>query len=192
MLLTAVALSWWRTEHNRRIFERNLIEENGIESYFGQERYTGPAVLKKLIGLENLTDFYRRDSCVMYQPSPEAVERFLSLLRNIPRLRKFTVYKVVGLSDENLAEISHLKNLEELYLCDAKITDASMAVISGFSRLENLNVTNTKLTDASVPSLGRLCHLKVLDISSTKITPEGNKKLKALLPKCVILSHIYP
>jgi hypothetical protein len=211
MLLTAGAFSWWRTEHNRRINEQSVFNQYGLDRYLSDNKYVGPVLLKKLLGLENLDDLYRYGTCMMFEPKPKDVEKCLPLLKNFRCLESLTVHRAINIGDEQIAEISELKSLEELYLCDAKITNASCETISRFGNLRKLTIANAKLadesipplarlsglntldlsgtriTDESIPRLGRLTQLKTLDVSGTCITSAGSRELKSRLPQCVVL-----
>jgi hypothetical protein len=186
-LLTAGVFSWWRTEHNRRSIEQELVNQHGLDRFVKNNQYMGPAVLRKLLGLGCLDDWYRYDTFLMFEPKSDDVKRCFPLVKNFHSLQSVTVHRAINVGDEQIADISDLANLEELYLCDAKLTDEGAEMISCLRNLKKLTVANSQITDASIPALCRLAELKSLDVSGTQITYDGCQQLKSQLPRCIVI-----
>src|SRR5262249_23027597 len=60
------------------------------------------------------------------------------------------------LSDEGLAHVAPLKNLETLSLSSAGISDNGLQHLAGLTKLEALDLSQTKITDAGLKHLAGL------------------------------------
>ena len=66
------------------------------------------------------------------------------------------------MTDDGLAKLVHLQQLEELWLLD------------------------TAVTDAGVEHLAKLKNLRELDLILTQVTPQGVERLRTALPNCKV------
>lgn len=91
-----------------------------------------------------------------------------------------------SVSDKDLDAVAKLSNLLRLRLDQTGITDEGIAKLSGLANLEYLNLYGTKVSDASVEALKQLPNLKKLYLWQTDVTPEGVADLQASLPLVAI------
>ena len=69
-------------------------------------------------------------------------------------------------------------NLEE-----TKITDEGLAALCAMQNLEWLNLSGTQITDAGLRQLANCHHLNVLVIDGCDVSPIGVSELSAALPE---------
>ncbi len=89
-------------------------------------------------------------------------------------------------TDEGLATIAKMPNLERLHLENTAVTDAGMDQLAGLAHLEYLNLYATKVTDAGVMKLSGIKSLKKIFLWQTAVTKDGAKKLEAAIPGLVV------
>ena len=92
-----------------------------------------------------------------------------------------------AVTDDDLAHLRGLPNLESLEIHSPDITDAGLEHLKTLTTLKELNLHSTNVTDAGLEHLIGLTGLKTLNLHGTKIKPEGVDKLKQALPQCKIL-----
>jgi hypothetical protein len=103
---------------------------------------------------------------------------------------KLTNLKVISLgyqsgmgfkiTDNVLAYLKNLKNLESIVLYDANITDAGLMHLEDLKKLKFLNLTRTNITDAGLVHLKDLTNLKVIFLGYTRVSDAGLMHLKGL------------
>jgi hypothetical protein len=84
------------------------------------------------------------------------------------------------LSDDHVARLAGLRQVETFIASGSPLTDRSAEVVGRWSELKWLELNDTQLTDAAVPHLIKLQKLEVLRIQGTKITDHGFAQLAAL------------
>ena len=89
-------------------------------------------------------------------------------------------------TDEGLRRLTVLKNLHVLMLQGTKITDRGLESIKNFTQLERLGLNATQVTDAGLDQLRGLTHLKELTLGGTIVSDAGMAKLRQALPNCKI------
>ena len=89
--------------------------------------------------------------------------------------------------DEDLPQVTRLRDLRFLFLSHTDISDDGLVVIPKLTELEGLSLENTRIGDRSIPHLRRLRQLRWLDVSGTKISDAGMEMLKSDLPHCRIV-----
>ena len=99
------------------------------------------------------------------------------------------------ISDESIAALSDLKNLQSLDLevCEA-ISDQALPVISGFLQLRCLVLKKTafeklKITDLGIAHLTKLQNLEVLSLYGNRVSNAGMKSIASLQNLKVIRSE---
>jgi len=130
----------------------------------------------------------------------------LAAFAGCPNLKRLYLSRLTGMTDEGLAGVGRLVQLEQLSLpeqtADAglkhlstlvslkdltlektKITAAGLVPLAQLPKLEQLSVAEVPLTDDAIPNLAALKQLSSLDIEKTKITPQGKDRLKGMFPK---------
>ena len=91
-------------------------------------------------------------------------------------------------SDAGVKHLEGLTNLRSLVLWRTRITDAGLEHFKGLTKLENLDIYEAAITDAGLEHLRSLKNLRTLELKRTDVTEEGVKKLRGALPNCEI-SH---
>lgn len=89
-------------------------------------------------------------------------------------------------TDEGLAVIAKMQNLERLHLENTVVTDAGIAQLAGLARLEYLNLYGTKVTDTGIAKLAGLKSLRKLFLWQTAATKDGARSLEAAIPGLVV------
>ena len=95
-------------------------------------------------------------------------------------------------TDADLKELAHLKNLTTLILIDAKISDDGLKELASLSNLSRLDLAGTKVTDAGLRDLAPLKNLVTLRLVGTNVTEVGVAELRKALPKCDITHRLPP
>jgi uncharacterized membrane protein/mono/diheme cytochrome c family protein len=87
-----------------------------------------------------------------------------------------------AVTDKAMKEIAGLKHLNKLYLEHTAISDEGIAALSPMANLEYLNLIGTKVSDASIAKLAELKSLRSLYLWKSAITDSGIVELKKLRP----------
>ncbi|RYF73540.1 MAG: ribonuclease inhibitor [Cytophagaceae bacterium] len=91
------------------------------------------------------------------------------------------------ISDDAIASIAKLKNLQKLHLERTQITDVGLKKLTGLTYLEYLNLYGTAITNAGLASLSGLKSLRSIYVWQTKVTESGIAALKKALPNVEIV-----
>jgi Leucine-rich repeat (LRR) protein len=91
--------------------------------------------------------------------------------------------KIVGPGLRHLAGLTHL---EGLFLDNTGVGDDGLSHLAGLARLRDLGLTATQVTDAGLAHLRDLSGLRNLNLEHTRVTDAGKKRLKSVLPRCLI------
>src|SRR5207249_6879954 len=88
-------------------------------------------------------------------------------------------------SDRGLAVVKGMKHLTWLCVGGTKriesfITDDGLAVVADLKDLENVNLAYSKVTDQGLKHLAGLKKLKILDLEGCNVTDEGLAQLSGL------------
>ena len=85
-------------------------------------------------------------------------------------------------SDQTLAEIAKLKNLQKLHLENTAVTDAGLKNLKNLPYLEYINLVGTAVSDAGLKDLTACKSLKQVYLWQSKATDAGVAALKQALP----------
>ena len=85
-------------------------------------------------------------------------------------------------SDQTLAEIAKLKNLQKLHLENTAVTDAGLKNLKNLPYLEYINLVGTAVSDAGLKELAACKALKQVYLWQSKATDAGVAALKQALP----------
>jgi uncharacterized protein (TIGR02996 family) len=130
-------------------------------------------------------------------------ESDLVYLRELPELESLDFFEDRAITMTGLAELTYLKNLKRLILCETGVTDVeplrhltgleeldlsslprldpeSLRHLQPLKRLRKLSLFNGELDDRVMPHLGRLSALEELELAENKITDEGLEHLAGL------------
>lgn len=117
-------------------------------------------------------------------------DRVLASLKDLPQIRGLSFYGCRGITDQSVAHLACLKNLNSLYIEDwfrsrdpneKRVTDVGLENLKGFAELEHLNLMGHDITDTGLERLKGLTKLKELHVSGNGITDAGLGHLKGLL-----------
>ena len=86
------------------------------------------------------------------------------------------------ISDQGLAQISEMKQLEHLRLASPQITDAGVEVLHNLKQLRHLHLIDVPLTDAGLTHLHGLKSLQSLYLDGTRGSEQGMTELVEALP----------
>lgn len=99
-----------------------------------------------------------------------------------PHLKKLRFWGDLRITDERLAVLNNLPQLEELSLRFCPVTDAGMSYVGQLRQLKRLDLGHTGITDAGLQPLAGLTNLTQLQVQGTAVTTRGAQRLRSLLP----------
>jgi hypothetical protein len=146
----------------------------------------GRAWLRGLVGADFLHDVLRINLAYFYDESgqhnnnPGSLDGILTYLGTFPRLRVLLLHRQMA-TDDALRAISGLKELEKIYLWDARVTDAGVEYLSGMTNLRYVHLSNSNITDRSLEVLGTIPSLEGLSMQGNKFTDRGLAHLARLV-----------
>lgn len=112
----------------------------------------------------------------------------LRVIGFMTRLKTLQIYGSHStITDEGIAALDNLSDLEALLLSDSQITDAAAKHLARHPKLSNLQLVGTHWTDKSTPWLGQLTEMVQLSLRGTEISDAGLENLKNLWK----LEHLY-
>jgi hypothetical protein len=76
-------------------------------------------------------------------------------------------------TDDSLAYLKGLPNLERLWVNRTKVSDAGMVHLAGLTKLKELGLQGSRVGDEGMHKLTRLTNLEVLFVSQMKLTDAG-------------------
>ena len=85
-----------------------------------------------------------------------------------------------AVTDSGLAHLHGLQNLRSLLLSKTYITDGGLRHIAELSNLSYLSLDKTAVTDAGLAHLERLTRLKNLELEGTRVTDAGARSISRL------------
>ena len=103
----------------------------------------------------------------------------LKQLTGLKQLKDLNLHGT-GVTDEGLKLLKGLTTLERLALGGTMVTDEGLKQLKGLRALESLELRNTFVTDEGLRPLKELQALRELDLYDTKVRDEGLKHLKRL------------
>ncbi len=95
-------------------------------------------------------------------------------------LRAISLRDCADLTDDELARMAGLAQLESLDLSSTPIGNAGVEHLAGCRGLRELNLSNTKIDDAAIARLATLVSLRSLQLAGTPISDAGVGQLRAL------------
>ncbi|MEZ6045681.1 MAG: hypothetical protein R3C11_08905 [Planctomycetaceae bacterium] len=84
------------------------------------------------------------------------------------------------LTDVGMQNLKYFKKLKRLNLSGSDISDESLAVLSHLTNLEDLSLSNTKITSRGIVSLKNLPNLRYLHLDGTNINSDAAETLQTL------------
>jgi len=110
---------------------------------------------------------------------PTVDDSALEVLKELPKLRRFYLHEISGISDSGLKNLGSLQALELLDIWSIpQMTDATLDVIATLPNLKELTVRSTAVTDAAIAKLLAMPKLQTLTFKENgTVTDAGLKKL---------------
>lgn len=136
---------------------------------------------QQLARLPNLRQLY------MAEMSPLDVEA-ASALRQVTPLRKLGLSKYC--TDESLAALAGMPELDALNVTGSDITDASIAVLRQFPKLRELYIAKTQLTAAGIMQLTSGLEFRQLGINRGLLSYEQEQELIRRKPQVVVRQEL--
>lgn len=164
----------------------------------------GPAWLRKWISDE----YFQRPVWISFFGNARN-DAWVQAVGDLPSI-KYLLLGQRGASDDILARLPPLPNLEELHLegtpvtnqglkhigkfprlrwliaSETKITDAGLNKLAALN-LEELSLRETSISDAGVSTLATMKRLQKLDLRKSAVTEAGASRLRSALPNCTVL-----
>jgi HEAT repeat protein len=104
----------------------------------------------------------------------------LAPLEDLPQLERVSLAKT-GVTDEGLAHLAALRQLQSLSLADDhEITDEGLAHLKGSTQLRSLDLSRTRVNGEGFKSLEGMSRLRRLKLDQTRVTDIGLKHLRGL------------
>jgi len=100
----------------------------------------------------------------------------------IRRCRRRHCHRGPRVTDDHLAQLTGLRELQGLGLACADVTDSGLVHLQGMHELRNLGLEHTLITDAGLTRLKSLAKLQTVDLHGTKVTAAGIAELQEALP----------
>ncbi len=199
---------------DKTVIAKTTPKKTGKKSPVGltpQQKAVADAILElKVLGAEiklnNLNEIVLVDFS-----GTESKNSHFALLKNFPYLRNVNATFQENITDEGIKHLESLEYITELYLYGTQLKNKGLKTVGKFDRLQKLCLDQTEITDAGLKHLRGLPELKILHIRSkgkitdegvsdiviikslrelkiggTQITAIGKKKLRILLPRCVV------
>ncbi len=115
---------------------------------------------------------------VRYDNKLTDTDEALRVVKAFPRLKQLFLCKGQA-TDEALASVAGLKDLEMFFILDAaEITDAGVKNLAGLTKLQNIHINNSKIGDGALEVFARLPALKHLSLQGNAFNDEGLKHLE--------------
>lgn len=109
----------------------------------------------------------------------------LAHLRGLKQL-EWLYLDETAITDAGLEHVQELSELQRLYLISTGVTDRGLARLSKLEHLQLLYLDRTQVTDAGLVHLVGLSNLTSLRLYETQVTEQGVERLKQARPRCLI------
>ena len=102
-------------------------------------------------------------------------------------LRRLALNDNHCVTDAGVAHLKVLPSLEDLTICDTRMTNDGLKHLTELNRLEFLVLMGRQFTDEGVGHLAGCSHLRSLQLRLPQMTDKGLQRLQGLLPQLAIL-----
>jgi Leucine-rich repeat (LRR) protein len=109
----------------------------------------------------------------------------LAVLQKLPDLEGLYLRRC-KITDKGLEKIAGLTKMKLLYLGQTPVTDKGLESLKGMTKLQSLSLVGTQVTDVGLAQLKGLTELRVLETKNTMVTPAGVAELKKSLPNLTV------
>lgn len=139
----------------------------------------GMAKLSRIVGDRGIPG-------IDFSEQPQLSDTDLELFENATDLRFLSLQRT-QITDQSMAHIAKMKNLESLYL-PRGVTDAGLAQLAPLTQLRELKLTGKAITDEGLAHLMQFRHLESLDLHGTSVSDAGLNALAKLPLRILSLS----
>lgn len=134
----------------------------------------GPARLRELLGREYF------DTVVRVDLSRRSItDEDLALLKNLPQLQELELTET-SVSDAGIEHLKDLVNLRRLVMADTAITSEALAHLRGLKDLDTLYIMRMNVADDGLVHLRDLAKLRHLSMNGTAVSDAGLAHLSGL------------
>jgi hypothetical protein len=91
-----------------------------------------------------------------------------------------------SLRESDVAVVAQFTHLRRLVFCKSRVTDDALAHLETLTDLEYLDLDSTRVTDAGLDHLKSLHNLRCLSLTGTEVSDHGADALNDQLPYCRI------
>jgi hypothetical protein len=199
-VIVAVPCAWMGRKIDQKRHERNAVEtirKLGGAVYYNYEMETdfeppedrhfnaqphGPGWLRRILG----DDFFS-DPTVAMVAGDDWSDDDLACFEALPTLKSVRLGPALRVTDDGLAHLENLSQLESLSLSSRGITDAALVHVKPMTKLQILLLPmSPSVKDDGLVNLRGLKQLKNLNVHGTAITIEAVAELQKALPNCDI------
>ena len=103
----------------------------------------------------------------------------MEVFQELPTIKRLYLQELSSITDDGMANVAFLKDLEILDIWEVPITDESLETITKLASLKTLMLRATKITDAGVEALLTMPKLESVTLTdNTEVTPAMIQKLR--------------
>jgi len=128
----------------------------------------------------SIGDLIYGEAVAIELPYSEFTDVQMPLIAQAPALRNLAL-DGTRITDDGLAHLIGLKNLETLSISDNDITDRGARLLGRMMSLKHLDLRGTRVTGAAIESLAALPRLESLNLSRTTLDAEQLANLRLLV-----------
>ncbi len=112
----------------------------------------------------------------------QASDQGLAYVAGLEELEKIYMWDAFMVTDEGVAHLAELPNLEYIHLSKSAVTDESLRLLSQMSTLKGISMQENAFTDQGLEYLSEMTQIKTLwiGLGETQITDEGLSQLANL------------
>src|SRR5262249_6857234 len=117
----------------------------------------------------------------LYLKETQASDEGLEFVAEAKNLKTLMIWNGRTITDDGVAHLRTLRNLESIHLSDSKVTDKAIEYLSEIPSLEELSMQNNDFTDKALEFARRLPRLKRLIIDRRPpFSDEGMKQVRQM------------
>lgn len=105
----------------------------------------------------------------MLPTDPAKLDEAIDLVCQLGGVKTVTALEGVPMTNDHLAKLGRIKSLVQIDINDGSITDEGIAHLTGLGNLESLTVANNAVTDGSMASFAKMKKLNMLNLNGTQV-----------------------
>lgn len=114
---------------------------------------------------------------LVIEDASRLTDRSMAIIGTLAHLRELNLNKP-AITNAGMAHLKNLKELQKLYIFEARIYDSGVAYIKDMDQLEELDLTGSGITSAAATTFKTLDKLSLLAVGKTKFGDAGAAQLK--------------